>query len=156
VPGLDADTLLAKGDIEMWVFVQDWGPILALPTPPTSSRRFHDDEGAFNTVDWERYAPAFDKAAYKIEKLRERLRSVTIDIDIVKRRLPEDAKYLVLHLLRLGIIDDAHIISDDMQALARLTRTARQLQQEIIDIQASRKQRDEAALERALAQFTGD
>jgi hypothetical protein len=64
-------------------------------------------------VDFERTRPEFDKARYKADKLREKLKDVLIMLGIVKERLPGKAKDLVLKYLRTGIIGLEHITNED-------------------------------------------
>ena len=137
VPGLDDDELADPDELERQVWREEFGPVLALPARGTTRAIRPDvdedggfDWGAFGTVDFERSMPEFDKARYKAEKLKERLRDVLIMFSIVTRRLPR-AKFLVLKYLRMGIIELEHIVNDDMLALARLHLRARRLQQEI-------------------------
>ena len=74
--------------------------------------------------------PAFDKARYKADRLKEELRDVLIMISIVKEHLPK-ARSQVLKYLEMGIIEFDHIANDDMRGLARLYLRARKLQKEI-------------------------
>ncbi len=65
---------------------------------------------------------------------------------IVKERLPGRAKYVVLKCLRMGIIDQEHIESPDMLALAKLHMRARNLQEQVADLEeASLKRRRQKA-----------
>ena len=137
VPGLDDDELADPDELERQVWREEFGPVLALPARGRSSpvQPCIDEDGgmdwgAFGTVDFERSMPGFDKARYKAEKLKERLRDVLIMFSIVTRRLPR-AKFLVLKYVRMGIIELEHIVNDDMLALARLHMRARDLQRQI-------------------------
>ena len=141
VPGLDDSELADPEELERQVFVQEWGPILALPVLGSRSG-FHPgrdelgrlDWGAFGTVDFERLYGSFDKARYKADKLREELRRTLITLSIVSERLPGNAKYQVLKLLDMGIIDFNHIVSEDMQAIVRRHVQAKRLQEEIREL----------------------
>jgi hypothetical protein len=77
--------------------------------------------------------PEFDKLRYKADKLQEKLRDVLIMFSIVSERLPK-AKYKVLKLLKMGVIDFDHIVNDDMRALARYHLQALRLQKEISEL----------------------
>jgi len=150
VPGLDDNELLGPEEIERMVSQQEWGPILELPV---KGRKYGASAGAgesvsvgfgaFETVDFDRVMPEFDRAMYKADKLKERLKDLLITISIVSGRLPGAAKYRVLKYLRMGIIDTEHIVSPDMQALARLNDRARKLRTEIVDLQESSQRRQE-------------
>lgn len=159
VPGLEDDELLDEQELERWLEQQDWGPVLALPVKKRSSTLKPSideggrvDWGAFGTVDFERMYGSFDKARYKADILREKLKDVLITLDIVRRRLPP-AGYLVLKLVQMGIISSDHVTSDDVQAALRLRRKAQQLRDEIADLRAFRARRDEQAFERAFARL---
>ena len=137
VPGLDDEELASPEELERQVFMEEWWPILRLPVrhrkcpiQPNIDEYFGVDWGAFATVDFERYSGGFDKARYKADQLREKLRDVLIMISIVSRRLPK-AKYQVLKYLRMGVIDLGDIENVDMYELARLYLRVRRLQREI-------------------------
>jgi len=159
VEGLDNEELADPDELERQVFAEEWAPILALPEPrrseirPTVDESGHVDWGAFGTVDFERHSGGFDKARYKAERLRERLRDKLILLSIVAHRLPGSAKHLVLKYLRLGIIDLDHITNDDMLALAKLYLQVRRKKEEIARLyEASRRSR-ERQRERLLARL---
>lgn len=159
VPGLEDEELLDEHELERWVALQEWGPVLALPAgKPRSTLRSSIDEegrvdwGAFATVDFERTYGAFDKARYKMDKLREQLRNVLITLDIVRRRLTTRA-YFVLKWVDLGVLAPEHVESDDVLAVLRLRRAADELRGEIADLRAYRAGRVEQAYQRALARL---
>lgn len=140
VPGLDDEELADPAELERQVFLQEWGPVLALPSRdepqgirPAIDEEGHVDWGAFGTVDFERIRPSFDKVRYKADRLQEELKDVLIMFGTVKRRLPRQAS-LVLKYLRMGLIELKHIVNDDMLALARLYRRARKLQDQIAEL----------------------
>ena len=93
------------------------------------------DFGAFGTVDFSRTMPQFDKARYKADKLREKLKDVLIMLSIVKERLPGRAKYLVLKHLKTDVVRVEHIVNDDMLAVARWYLRAKNLRQEIAELE---------------------
>jgi hypothetical protein len=77
VPGLDDEELADPWELERQVFLQEFGPVLALPV--RGKRNWIHaavdengglDWGAFGTVDFSRTMPEFDKARYKADKLR--------------------------------------------------------------------------------------
>ena len=159
VPGLEDDELLDEQELERWLEQQEWGPVLALPAKqrrctlrPSMDEEGRVDWGAFGTVDFERRYGSFDKARYKADILREKLKDVLITLDIVRRRLPP-AGYLVLKLVQMGIISSDHVTSEDVQAVLRLRRQVQLLRDEIGDLRALRARRDEQAFELALARL---
>ena len=93
VPGLDDSELADPVELERQVFVQEWGPVLALPVMGSRSG-FHPgrdelgrlDWGAYGTVDFERLYGSFDKARYKADKLREELSSTFAIFEHFRRR----------------------------------------------------------------------
>jgi len=136
VPGLDDEELASPEELERQVFLEEWGPILALPT---RSRRGwirptiedgHVDWGAFATVDFDRVRPEFDKVRYKADKLQEELRDVLIMISVVKHRLNK-VHYKVLKHLRMGVIGLGDIGDMDLRCIARMYLRALRLQKEI-------------------------
>ena len=140
VPGLDDSELADPEELERQLIIQEWGPILDLPVAPKSGIRptrdefGHLDWGPYGTVDFARLYGAFDKARYKADKLREELRRTVITLSVVSERLPGNAKYQVLKFLDMGIIDFDHIVSEDMQAIARRHLQAKRLQEEIREL----------------------
>ena len=137
VPGLDDEELASPEELERQVFVQEWGPVLALPVRgrkspfmPSIDEYFGVDWGAFASVDFERSMPEFDKARYKADRLQEELRDVIIMMETLSNRLPR-AKRQVLQLVWMGVIDLEHIENFDMYQMARLYLRARRLQKEI-------------------------
>jgi hypothetical protein len=136
VPGLDDGELADPEELERWIMLEQWGPILALPTPVRSGFHPSRDEfgnldGAFGSVDFERLYGRFDKARYKADKLREQLRYTLIMLEMVMRRLPGLSKFMVLRLLRTNVIDLDHIDDERMHAIARWYLRSIRLREEI-------------------------
>ncbi len=137
VSGLDDSELADPDELERQVFMQEFGPVLALPVKGRSTIRPEMDEsgnvdwGAFGSVDFERYCGGFDKVRYKVDKLKEQMKDVLIIASIVKSRLPIKAAYLVLKYLKLGLIGLDDVVSNDMLALARLYLRVERLRGEI-------------------------
>lgn len=157
VPGLDDEELADPNELERQVMLEEWGSVLALPVrakrnpiQPVIDENGGVDWGAFATVDFERGRPAFDKARYKEDRLREQLRDVLIMFSIVKDRLPR-AKYLVLKYARMGVIELEHIVNEDMLSAAKLYLRARRLQREIAELEEARRRREQEQLARLLA-----
>ena len=148
VPGLDDDELADPGELERWVIIQEWGPILALPVQrrrcdirPQVDESGHLDWGAFGTIDFDRLRPAFDKVRYKMDRLREELKDAVIMLSIVMERIPGRAKYLVLKYLTMGLIDIEHIADDDMCAIVKWYLRTRRLGKQIEELRQVRKRR---------------
>ena len=139
------------GELERQALREEWGPVLALPSKakaegirPAVDESGSVDWGAFGSVDFERERPEFDKARYRVMKIRERLKDVFIMLGIVKERLPGKAKYLVLKYLRMGMIGPEDVVSEDMRAMVRLYEKARRMQREICDLEEASRRRQEA------------
>ena len=147
VPGLDDDELADPRELERQVMAEEWGPVLMLPVrgrkgwvQPAVDEDGGVDFGAFATVDFARTMPEFDKARYKADRLRERLRDVLIMVSIVSERLPK-ARRQVLKYVESGVIGLDQIVNEDMRALAGLYLRARRLQAEIRQLQEASSQR---------------
>ena len=141
VPGLEDDELASPDELERQAMRAEWGPILQLPV---AGRRecFRPDVdedgyvvGAFATVDFERLSPAFDKARYKADKLREQRKDVLIMFGILKERLPGKAKYAVLRRLGVGVIELGQIPDFDMYQLGVLYLRALSLGKQIVELE---------------------
>ena len=149
VPGIPDEDLADPYELERQVYLEELGPILALPVRnkgawirPALDGDGGVDWGAFGTIDFQRMVPEFDKARYKADKLREELGDILIRLHSVNSRTKDRRKYLVLKHVRMGIIDLDHIVDDDMWNLARLYLRARRMRKEIRELaEFSRRRR---------------
>ena len=148
VPGLDDDELASPAELERWVMIREWGPILALPVNghrswirPEVDESGHVDWGAFGTIDFERLRSPLDRAWYKVARLREELKDAVIMLSIVIERVPGRSKYLVLKYLRMGLIVFEHIVDDDMRAIAKWYLRVRRLREQIEELERARLRR---------------
>ena len=154
VLGLDAEELAKPEELERTVFLQEWGPVLALPSKARGVG-FHGhldedgriDFGAFGTVDFDKYRTAFDKARYKEDRLKERLKDLVIMLTIMYERVPGRNKAKVLKYVRMGIIDMGHITDVEMYRLAELYLRTLRIRKEIQQLQESRRLRNKQRLE---------
>ncbi len=156
VEGLDDEELADPCELERQVVLQEWGPILALPTKtrrgwahPTRDEDGHIDFGAFGTIDFDRVRPEFDKARYKADKLAEEIKNELIMIEIIGRRLPA-VRGKVLKLVKQGTIGLEDIQDLDMyQFTLRCLRVIRMRKQiaELREASWSRRRRKAAWLE---------
>jgi hypothetical protein len=108
---------------------------------PNIDENGHADFGAFATVDFDRMQPEFDKAKYKVDKLKEDLSHMIIRMETINARMPGKAKYKVLKYLRQGRIDLYDIGHEDMRALGKLYLRALRVKNEIGQIQKASWQR---------------
>ncbi len=97
-------------------------------------------------MDFERCRGEFDKARYKADKLREKLKDATIMLRIVMERVPGRAKYLVLKYIRMGILDKEHIVSEDMKVIVKWYLRVRAIRQEIDELVESSRKREREKL----------
>ncbi len=156
VPGLEDEELASPEELERQVMMQEFGPVLLLPVrgathgfrPELDDRGV--DWGAFGTVDFARTMPEFDKARYKADMLKERLRDVIMMFETVSNRLPR-AKWKVLKYVRMGLLGDEHIASWDMWQLTVLDRRIRKLRAEIEALRKASCERAKQQYERMLA-----
>lgn len=145
VPGLDDSELADPEELERQVFLQEWGPILALPDRghhiglrPGVDEFGHLDWGAFGTVDFDRIRPEFNKARYRRQKLQEELRDALIMLVMVSERLGDEARLAVSKALRLGgDLDD--FTDENEHAYARWYLRARRLCGEIRRLKVGRR-----------------
>jgi hypothetical protein len=138
VEGLDDEELADPVEIERQVILRELHPILSLPRKkqycdiiPAVDESGGIDWGAFGSVDFDRLRPAFDRARYKVDKLREELKDVLIMLSIVHERLPDRKKYLVLKYLKMGWIGIDDIANEEMRSIARWYLRAEKLRQQI-------------------------
>ena len=147
VEGLDEDELISPEECERQIVLEEFGPLFALPfSQSTSNIRPVIEDGhvhfdAFSTADFERYAPVFDKARYKAEKLREKLKDVLLLFNLLKEKLPGQAQLEVLRFLKKGILEMGDIADMKMYQLAELFFRARNIQKEIAELQEKSRQR---------------
>ena len=141
VPGLEDDELASPEELERQAMRAEWGPVLQLPVAGRREtfRADLDEDGyavgAFATVDFERLNPAFDKARYKADKLREQRKDVLIMFGILKDRLPGNAKYAVLRRLGMGVIELGQIPDFDMYQLGVLYLRALRLGKQVVELE---------------------
>ena len=154
VSGLDEEELASPKELERMVFLQDWGPVLALPSKAKGvdfQGNLDDDGridfGAFATVDFDKYRPTFDKARYKEDRLKDRLKDLVIMLTIMYERVPGRNKAKVLKYVRMGIIDMGHITDVEMYRLAELYLRTLRIRKEIQQLQESRRLRNKQRLE---------
>ena len=131
--------------------MEEFGPVLRLPYKasrcpirPSIDMDGKPDWGAFATADFERIQPELDKARYKADKLRERLKDTVITLEMIKERLPGKQKYQVLKLLRKGVIELDHISNEDMRGLGRFYLRALRLRREIQELEEASRRRRQA------------
>ncbi len=147
VPGLADEELAEPDELERQIFIEEFGPILALPIRKgdRGPRPELDEDGfvvgAFATIDFDRIKSKIDKASYRADKLREELKNVLIMISIVKEHLPGRAKYLVLKYLNMGLINMEHISDSEMRSLAKLYMKAKNIQKQISELDKVRQRR---------------
>lgn len=148
VPGLPDEELADPGELERQVYIEEFGPVLTLPVKggqrgirPAIDETGGVDWGAFGTVDFERGMPAFDKARYKEDRLREELKDVLMMAGAAVRHVRVDARRLVLRHLRQGTITLDDIEDADMLALARLFLRVWRIQEEIVRLREARAKR---------------
>ena len=137
VAGLADEELADPQELERRAFADEWGPILALPFKdsrgvirPTLDEFGQVDWGPFGTVDFARIRPPFDKARYKVSKLREELRIALIRMSTVQERLSMAERLAVLDAIRGGV-DDPDYFDGDKSFYARRYLCARRLRREI-------------------------
>jgi hypothetical protein len=159
IADLDEEELADPDELEHQIFLQEWGPVLALPVrrsgrwiQPNIDENGHADFGAFATVDFERMQPEFDKAKYKVDKLKEDLSHMIIRMETINARIPGRTKYKVLKYLRQGRIDLDDIEHEDMRALGKLYLCALRVKEEISQIKKASWERRQRKAQAWLAE----
>jgi hypothetical protein len=159
IPDLPDEELADPEELERQVFLEEWGPILNLPVRGARTIRPDIDEnggvewGAFGTVDFARTIPAFGKARYKIDKLREERRNLRILIDTLRYHVRDANRYLVLKYALRGIIAADDILDVDLKDLVKLYLRARRLTDEIEELREARQRRKQRELAAMLARW---
>jgi hypothetical protein len=156
VEGLSNDELADPHELERQVLRNEFEILLCLPKP--KSARYNPawdssadiDFNAFGSVDFQRTQQEFNKAKYKIDKLKEQLKDLLILIYIVNDRIHSKAKYKILKLVKHGIIDVDTISDWDMWQLARMYVRALSIRRQIKELQDSSKYRREQRLNKWL------
>jgi hypothetical protein len=148
VPGLDDDELADPDRLERQAYLADWGPILALPMPrhwqgprPTRDEFGNWDWGCYGTVDYLRDQPVFDKARYKLGKLREQLRNELIMVELVREHVRPAERGRVRDLALYSEIELEEVADCDERAYAKWLRRVRALAAQIQRLQAWRRAR---------------
>jgi hypothetical protein len=145
-------------EIERVVLREMFEPVLMLPEvkEKNSFRRDMDerggmDFGAFGTVDFERVKPVFDKARYKVEKLKEEIANTRILFDITFKKITAKAKYKVLKYVGRGIIDVDDIVPVDLWLCGRMYLRMLHLSRQIRELREKSWERRKARLRGWLA-----
>ena len=159
VPGLDDEELADPDELERQVYLEEFGPVLALPFSgvhrdirPAVDETGGVDWGAFGTVDFDSYRPQFDKLRYKTEKLREKLKDLVFIVKIMSARIPGKSKFKILKLVRTGVLDIGDIVDCRVYYLAEMYLRAWRMREQIERLQERRKQRHERELRVWLAE----
>lgn len=147
VPGLDDKELADPAELERQISLAEWGPILALPCKsfngsirPAIDEFGHLDWGAFGTVDFERLRGPFDKARYKADKLQEKLRNDLIMLDLVRERVPAEARGAIRTLALHTEVDLDNIENYNEWTYAKWLRRVRNLSRQIHDLRQYSRQ----------------
>ena len=144
VAGLDDDELANPDELLQQIILDEWGPILDLPAPqprnpirPTVDQSGNLDWGAFGTIDFHRLYK-FDKSRQKADELQEELRNSLIMFDMVKERVPVEARGKVIEYAQSGRdIDDLDDLN--MWSMARWCLRARRIREEIRQLRSQRR-----------------
>lgn len=146
IADLPDEELATPAELERMVFIDQFGPILALPVSksktvikPNIDEDGRLDWGAFGTVDFDRYTGGFDKHLYKADMLAERLKDKTIEFEMINDRITHSGKNLILEYVRKGVIEFEHIADSDMFALARVYLQMRRLSSQIMHLRQQSK-----------------
>ena len=99
------------------------------------------DYGAFDTVDFSRLVPSYDKTRYKIDKLRDELADTTIRLEIISERIKNRKKYLIMKYLKEQTLDLDDITDFDVWRMGGIYLKMLRLQREIKDILEYRNRR---------------
>ena len=138
VPGLSDEELADPEELERLAYVEDFALLQCIPAPryasgirPELTESGSFDWGAFDTVDFLRLRPRFNRASQKVDRLRDQLKDAIIMFAIVNDRIRTPTKYIILKYLRMGWLEFDHIENQDMRALARWYLRARRISAEI-------------------------
>ena len=156
VPGLDDDERLSPEEAERLVYLNEFRTLWDLPVVRKSNIKpvvedGHVHWGAFSSIDFDRIQPELDKARYKADILREKLKDRRIMFDIVKDRIPGRAKWLILKHLRMGVLHREHIQDIDLIHLADLHRQILNIRREITELEEAAEKRNRRLSQKILA-----
>jgi hypothetical protein len=148
IEDLSDEELADPDELERMVYIAEFGPVLQLPGKG-GRRAFYGnidedgrvDFGAFGTVDFDRQMPEFDKARYRLDKLKEELKNLVMMLQMVNERITGKAKYKVLKYVQMGVLELGDIADHDMYLLAEMYLRAVRLRQQIAKLQKARKQK---------------
>ncbi len=141
VIGLEDKELADPDELERQVTIAEWGPILAVPISghqsvirPCVDEFGQLDWGAFGTVDFDRLRPTFDKARYKADKLREQRRNDLFMLEMVRERVPPQARGWIRRLALDTDVDLDSIDNPNEWTYAKWLRRVRRLSDEIREL----------------------
>lgn len=140
IADLDNEDLIEPSEIERLYLKNEFAPILALPVKTRKGwvKPYVDEDGtidlgAFGTVDFDKYTK-FDKALYKIDKLREELFHERLMVELISSQIKTTVKYKVINYVLADILDVDDILDIDIHGLARRCLRMRRLQREIDEL----------------------
>ena len=132
-------------ELERQIFMAEWGPILALPVKSVRGgfqaaidEFGHLDWGAFGTEDFARLHGPFDKARYKIGKLKVELRNAVIMLETVAAKVSGAVIDSLMAGLRNGAIDLEDIADWNEYFFAQRYLRVKRLRAEIRDLRDHR------------------
>ena len=108
------------------------------------------DYGAFDTVDFKRLVPSFDKARYKIDMLRDELADSVMRLEMVSERIKSRKKYLIMKYLKEDVLELDDIKDMDMWCMGRMYLRMLRLKREIKELQEYRSKKFKQQLKVAL------
>ena len=108
------------------------------------------DYGAFDTVDFKRLVPAFDKARYKIDILRDELTDSVMRLGMVSERIKSHKKYLIMKYLKEDVLELDDIKDMEMWCMGRMYLRMLRLKREIKELQEYRSKKFKQQLKVAL------
>lgn len=145
VADLEEEEPIDAGELARMVAWQLYEPVLRLPGRGRYGRSAIDENGE---IDWSRCGaargrrvPASRHDHAQAWPARAQLKATLAEIGEMDRRIPGNAKYLVLKYLEMGILQEGHILNQDLLAMARLKKRAERLQSAIASRQGAQPRR---------------
>ncbi len=147
----DDEEAIEWSEIQRLIFQQMWGPILDLPVREEgffAHREFEDgvDVSAFNTHDFRRLHPRHSsKYSYALGQAKREYREAICALEVIMGRIQHPSKYLVLFLVKRGVLEPEMCVGD-MQRAAMCQRRLRTIGKKIEEIEDARyRAREEQA-----------
>lgn len=113
----EAEDAIEWAEVQRLLYEQMWWPILQLPKTSDDfflNRQVQDgvDVSAFNTHDFQRRRPPFDRYRYALKMAQQERQHALWTLEMILDRIEDRGKYRVMKQVREGLIEPGSLEGD--------------------------------------------